>query len=174
MEVWSREISGCPMYILSQKLKNLKAILKVWNKEVFGDIHGMVRSAQTNLNGVQQQISVFGYSDELNEQEILAQNKLDQTLSYQEEFWRSKARVNRFTHGDRNTSFFHKMTKIMYASKQMSILKTGDNILESQDDIEQHVLNYYTNLYCSENACTNSDFTSNAIPNMVSMEDNIM
>lgn len=66
------------------------------------------------------------------------------------------------------------MTKIRYASKQMTMLKSGDLTLDSQQDIEQHVLNFYTNLYCSENTCSNSDFISNAIPNLVSMEDNLM
>lgn len=56
----------------------------------------------------------------------------------------------------------------------MSMMISGDCVLESQENIEQHVLSYYTNLYCSENSCTNSDFVSNTIPNLVSMEDNLM
>lgn len=37
-DTWSKHVVGCPMYILSQKLKNLKCQLKSWNKEVFGDV----------------------------------------------------------------------------------------------------------------------------------------
>lgn len=38
-EVWKRPFYGCPMVVLSQKLKALKKELKVWNKEVFGDVN---------------------------------------------------------------------------------------------------------------------------------------
>lgn len=56
----------------------------------------------------------------------------------------------------------------------MSILKSGDSILDNQADIEQHVLDYYTNLFGTENVCTNSYFISNVIPNLVTVEDNAM
>jgi len=32
---------GCPI-VLKQKLKSLKAVLKVWNKETFGNVMKMI------------------------------------------------------------------------------------------------------------------------------------
>lgn len=42
------------MYILSQKLKNLKARLKDWNKSTFGDVHSQVKAALADLDMIQQ------------------------------------------------------------------------------------------------------------------------
>ncbi|KAF1890286.1 hypothetical protein Lal_00013539 [Lupinus albus] len=56
-------------------------------------------------------------------QENLAQNELLQALVVEEDFWREKTRVNWQVGGDRNTSFFHKVTKITQASKALSTLR---------------------------------------------------
>lgn len=49
MEVWSRRIVECPMYILAQKLKMLKVELKVWNRQVFGNFHARVKATATKV-----------------------------------------------------------------------------------------------------------------------------
>lgn len=162
------------MFILSQKLKTLKYALKTWNKEAFGDVQTMIDYAQANLNAIQQQIASAGYTDSLLDQELTAQQELDSTLAYQEEFQREKARINWFTQGDRNTSFFHKLTKVRHASKQLSVLKVGDSFIDNQADIEHHVLDYYTSLYASGNSSIETDFASIFIPNLASYEDNVM
>ena len=41
-QCWNNQIIGCPMLILSQKLKMLKEALKLWNKNTFGDVHSQV------------------------------------------------------------------------------------------------------------------------------------
>lgn len=62
---WNSSISGCSMYILSQKLKNLKSALKCWNKEHFGNVHDKVRLAEENVSRIQDQIFISGYIDDL-------------------------------------------------------------------------------------------------------------
>lgn len=36
---WKQNVAGCPMFILSTKLKILKDKLKIWNKEVLRNVH---------------------------------------------------------------------------------------------------------------------------------------
>jgi len=45
-DCWNENITGCHMYILSTKLKLLKNKLKLWNKEVFGNVHVLVSDAE--------------------------------------------------------------------------------------------------------------------------------
>lgn len=71
-EAWSMSIIGCPMFVLMQKLKNLKAKFKVWNKHVFGDINQNVDNAMELVDQIQQKISDAGFSDSLHEQEVQA------------------------------------------------------------------------------------------------------
>jgi len=44
-QCWNNPIVGCPMYVLSQKLKVLKENLKSWNKNSLGNIHNRVSMA---------------------------------------------------------------------------------------------------------------------------------
>lgn len=50
-----------------------------------------------------------GFSDSLHELEIKAQPELQRALSSKESFWKQKANLSRFTRGDRNTAFFHRI-----------------------------------------------------------------
>jgi hypothetical protein len=49
LDCWNTDILGCPMYIMSQKLKILKGRLKTWNKNYFGNDHDLVNSAELKL-----------------------------------------------------------------------------------------------------------------------------
>lgn len=141
-EVWSNPVFGCPMYVLSPKLENVKAALKDWNINVFGNIDLRVKNAIDAVDRIQQDINIQGASESLIQQEALAQVELHQALSFEEEFWREKARINWHCSGDRNTSYFHRLTKINQASKSMTMLRKDDTLLIDQTDIEHHVLDY--------------------------------
>lgn len=78
----------------------------------------------------------------------------------------------RFSQGDRNTSFFHKVTKIHQVSRTMSIFKSGDAVLDGKAAIENHGLAYFTDLYTTANLCMNSALVARTIPNPVSRKDN--
>jgi hypothetical protein len=41
---WNTLVVGCPMFILSQKLKMLKEKLKTWNKDIFGNVRDQIES----------------------------------------------------------------------------------------------------------------------------------
>lgn len=103
---WNTSVSGYPMFILSQKLKTLKNALKSWNKDKFGNVHAKVKSAEENVNRIQQQISISGYSDALMDQEKITQYDLNQALHFQELFWKEKSVIDWQNAGDRYTSFF--------------------------------------------------------------------
>lgn len=162
------------MFILAQKLRNLKAAFKHWNKETFGDVHLKVKHALHDLDVIQKQIHYAGHSDELQVVEQQAQISLQQALSFEETFWKEKSRLRWFNEGDRNTSFFHKVTRLRNAAKQMSILKRGDTILDSPAEIEEHVLDFYSTLYASDNKCAPSYWIGKVIPSLVSPTNNAM
>lgn len=66
---WKIPVVGCPIYILSSKVKALKEKLKIWNKEVFGNIHCFVKEAEDKLKAVQDLIHLHGHSDVLMQEE---------------------------------------------------------------------------------------------------------
>ncbi|KAF1892478.1 hypothetical protein Lal_00010944 [Lupinus albus] len=76
--------------------------------------------------------------------------------------------------GDMNTSFFHKITKIRQASKALFTLRDGEHILVNQEQIAQHTLAYFTDLYVSPNDVRPNQLIQSVIPTLVSEEDNMM
>lgn len=76
------------------KLRNLKSVLKVWNKEQFGDVHQNVKQALQHLNDVHSQMQKIGYNDELVVQEQNAHTELNKALLFKEQFWHEETRVN--------------------------------------------------------------------------------
>ncbi|XP_019451698.1 PREDICTED: uncharacterized protein LOC109353792 [Lupinus angustifolius] len=107
-------------------------------------------------------------------QENKAQKDLLDALMTEEIFWKEKARVKWFTQGDRNTSFFHKVTKIRHATKSISRLLTNDNILSNQEDIDNHIIGYYKDLFASPNDTHTNNLIHDVIPPLVNQEENSM
>lgn len=114
---WNTHIVGCPMLVLSKKLQILKSNLKMWNKTVFGNVHQLVSQAESNLQNIQNQIQTNGHTDTLIQQEKKAQGDLDLALNKEETFWFEKSKVKWHMEGDRNTAYFHRVTKIKKYNK---------------------------------------------------------
>ncbi|XP_019455110.1 PREDICTED: uncharacterized protein LOC109356233 [Lupinus angustifolius] len=171
---WSNTVVGCPMYVLSNKLKGLKTIFKSRNKEVFDNIHLRVKNALTSFELIQQKLSAEGQTDLLLAQEEQAQKDLLVASNSEEEFWKEKSRLNWKISDDRNTSYFHNISKIRFATKSMSMLRKEDTTLLDQHAIEEHVLDYFTNLYASKNETLPSSLISQVIPQLVFDDGNIM
>lgn len=55
-EVWKDKVYGCPMFILSAKLKTLKERLKTWNRNTFGNVQNYVSIAERTLKEIQSEI----------------------------------------------------------------------------------------------------------------------
>lgn len=102
----------------------------------------------------------------------MAQFELQQALSFEEDFWREKSRLNWRCYGDKNTDIFYRVNKLRYASKSMSLLKNGDAILEDPSEIAQHVLNYYSSLYATSNDCQPNDLINRVVVAVVTKEYN--
>jgi hypothetical protein len=60
---WNVNVVGCPMYVLSEKLKRLKVELKTWNKNVFGNIHEIVKLARSKVDSIQVLLDTNGPTD---------------------------------------------------------------------------------------------------------------
>jgi hypothetical protein len=65
LDCWNTSVVGCPMFVLTKKLKILKDKLKVWNKSCFGNVDVSVTAAEYNLQHIQVQIQQLGPSDSL-------------------------------------------------------------------------------------------------------------
>jgi len=142
-EAWNINIVGCPMFVLNQKLKILKQKLKIWNKIVFGNVHNLVKEADKKLSIVQSNIDLLGISDSLMEEHKAAQIALENALNIEEEYWREKSKVAWHSDGERNTKYFHSLSKIKNTSKLINSLVIGDNMISDPEQISSHITEHF-------------------------------
>lgn len=106
METWNKDMVGTGMYRLQLKLVHVKEAFKVWNKSIFGDVHLLLVVATLWMARIQQLIDEHGLDDDLHVEDLHAQLLLTKVLNCQDQFWREKARHQRFVCGDRNFAYF--------------------------------------------------------------------
>ncbi|XP_019435980.1 PREDICTED: uncharacterized protein LOC109342436 [Lupinus angustifolius] len=92
----------------------------------------------------------------------------------EEIFWKEKARINWYNHGDRNTAYFHIITNIKHVTKAMSLFKSREELLTDYDVIAFHVLDYYTTLFASPNLFSSINLIQEVIPSLITEADNLM
>lgn len=168
-QAWSQQIYGCPMFVLSEKLKCVKQALKSWNRNHFGHIQQNVHLASKALDDIQR--ANQSSTPDL-DAEFRAHLKLDQALHLQACFWKDRSRIRWHTGGDRCTEFFHKYTRIKQATKGISVLQHEGSLLTTQDAIEGKVISYFSTLYSSPNVCTPNSLIHDVIPELVTSTDN--
>ncbi|KAL2322620.1 hypothetical protein Fmac_026999 [Flemingia macrophylla] len=102
---WGYPAHGDAMRILFFKLRSVKKDLRIWNKDVFGNVHTRVSTTCKALEDVQVN------PNHSPEEELAAQRTLMSELTLEEAFWKEKVRVKWMTDSDRNTEFFFNMVK---------------------------------------------------------------
>jgi len=102
---------------------------------------------------IQQLIDEHGVDDDLYAQELCAQLLLTKALNCQDQFWREKARHQRFIYGDRNSAYFHRLAKIKSSFMPISLLMEGEVRITEPRDIENHVLQYFQGILGVDNSC---------------------
>ncbi|CAA7017011.1 unnamed protein product [Microthlaspi erraticum] len=106
-------------------LNKLEAVLRKWNREVFGDVQK------------QREAEMLKEFDTVREQEEL--------------IWAQKARETWIAHGDRNTTFFHTSTIIRRRRNRIEMLKNDEGTwLSDKSELEGLAVEYYRRLYSME------------------------
>ena len=77
---------GLPSFILTKKLRALKADLKKWNSEEFGDLALRKKNLLTELMGLDAREELLGLSDEDQFRHIQLKGDIEQLASLDEIF----------------------------------------------------------------------------------------
>ena len=98
----SYSFTGSPSFILTQKLKALKADLKKWNREVFSDL-AFRKNLLTKLFGLDAREELVGLSNEVQIRRIQLKGDIEHLASLEEISWRQKSRALFVKEGDNNS-----------------------------------------------------------------------
>ncbi|XP_028101320.1 uncharacterized protein LOC114300668 [Camellia sinensis] len=143
---------GSAGYILLKKLKPLKVGLKKWNVEVFGNIINKLKASEAYLHNLELVVE----DRELDEAEIRtrreARAEVWRLSKIVERIWLQKSRMNWTLKGDRNTRFFHVMTKCRQSRNEINFITKGEVVYEDPSHVKRKVFQHFKGHF-SEDWC---------------------
>ncbi|XP_057771151.1 uncharacterized protein LOC130990949 [Salvia miltiorrhiza] len=146
---WNQSVDAlCPILRVMLKLKRMRLDLRVWNKDIFGNVDVSIARGQTDLMNLQNRISETGYTEELFDAEVSCQAKLNIALTRKNSLLQQKSRATWLKDGDRNTAFFHRIAKFKKRKTQLTRLFI-DGVLDVYDPtiIERHLIDHFSSLF---------------------------
>ncbi|KAK1661707.1 hypothetical protein QYE76_049866 [Lolium multiflorum] len=143
---WEEASSGGPTS-LAQKLQAVHQALHAWDCKVLGEPTRRLKELQTELNSAME----GSLSDEATAKIQAIQLEIENLHEQDELKWVQRSRANWMKSGDRNTTFFHNFAT---ARKKINLIKQlkdeGSNWIEDEDDLADHINNYFGNLFSRE------------------------
>ncbi|OMO62548.1 Endonuclease/exonuclease/phosphatase [Corchorus olitorius] len=144
-EACKQEFPGSAPFRLTRKLKVAREKLKVWNKRVFGDLQKKKLEVQDELAKVQ--IDLVG-RNEFFEKEKELRKTFEYILEQEQLFWMQKSRFDWIVKGERNTKFFHIMTKKRRRkNKILKIRRSDGSHTEDEKEIEFTIIEHFKNIF---------------------------
>ncbi|MCH91714.1 RNA-directed DNA polymerase (Reverse transcriptase), partial [Trifolium medium] len=142
---WQQQVNQTWMaFMLKEKLKVLKANLKVWNKEVFRNIDRRIETLVEEIKEFDLKVEdgPFSLGD------VLARSKglsdLWGLLRVKELQLIQRSRSQWLKEGDANTGYFHASVKERCRKNSILALRVGDRWVESVSEVRAEIVDYFT------------------------------
>ena len=146
----SYNVSGSPSFVLVQKLRLLKADLRRWNVEEFGDVnfkkYELLLQIQ-DLERVEEQRPLFVEERVSQEQ---SNSDYENLLLSEEIHWRQKSRATWLQEGDKNTRFFHRVANSNRRFNSFARLSIQGVLTSDQDEIGEGLVSFYSELFSDD------------------------
>ena len=118
---------GSASYILSRKLKEVKSLLKTWNRDCFGtlDLNKKLALSQVKEWDSVEEVRVLTMKEAKAKKE--AKDSFKKWVSLEEIYWRQKSRETWLKASDRNIGFFHRIANFHFRKNTIARIKiNGD------------------------------------------------
>ena len=133
----SLQFSGSFSFVLASKLKALKGILKVWNKEVFGRVELKKKRGLSRISFWDEVEKDKELSLAEAEERQKARENYKEWVDLEEVSWRQKSREIWLKEGDRNTGFFHRMANSHRRRNSISSIRINGRNLVKEVEVKE-------------------------------------
>lgn len=173
-KAWSIDCTGDPLRIFSQKLKETKQALSLWNKDTFKNIFQATIEAKDDVLLKETQPK-SNFTEVTNIEYKQAKAKLQFHLSLEDEFWRQKARIKWLQEGDENSKNFNAMVNQRRNRLVISRIKDSNgNWTSDPISIKNQFSDYFKSILSSPTYIHEDASLLNHIPHLITENDNIL
>ena len=139
--------TGTFSFVLDAKLRALKAVLKTWNKEVFGFIEARKGEALSQVVYWDEKEKGSALNLEESEARKEAREAYKNWVLRKEISWRQKSREVWLKEGDNNTRFFHRMSNAHSRRNWLSKMKVNGCWFSEENELKASVVGAFQNLF---------------------------
>ncbi|XP_026396223.1 uncharacterized protein LOC113290848 [Papaver somniferum] len=100
VDCWENAIPGSSAFSVARKLKDIKLQIRVWNKDVYGNIKTNIDESKQYLNWLR----IHYFKEDRGQVLADARKQLKNWLDIEEKFWKTKSRDQLIKLGDQNIS----------------------------------------------------------------------
>ncbi|MCI11307.1 transposon TX1 putative protein, partial [Trifolium medium] len=136
-------------FVLQEKLKGLKGVIKAWGEEVYGAIDSKIRLLVEDIKDVDVKGELVSLSEEEVANRKLFFSELWHLLKSKESMIVQRSRARWLKEGDANTSYFHKCLKVRSNGNSIRALQVNGSWLESPGQIHQATVDFLKNQFTS-------------------------
>ena len=161
-EIW-KQASGRP---IRDKIALTRTAIVEWSKTQYRNSRLIIEAKKQELDSA--------LSSTVNDAEVIKKINADLLAAYraEEEFWRQRSRLLWLKLGDRNTGYFHAVSKNRKRLNSFSVIEdAAGNMVYKEGQIAQVITNYYQALFTSKEG-DRERTVNEALQKMVSDEEN--
>ena len=140
------EFQGTKSYVLMEKMKALKVMLRSWNKETFGIVEERKKQALQKANHWSNIECLRPLSQEETVEKVGAVEEYKKWAVLEETYWRQKSREIWLKEGDKNTRF-HRMANSHRRRNTISELYINGKLVKEEEALRQGIANTFESLF---------------------------
>ncbi|XP_055959750.1 uncharacterized protein LOC130014830 [Mercurialis annua] len=158
---WSNISLKMPNANLVFRLRELRNLVKIWNRDIFGNLNSKFDAVQAEITALES-LADFGSLSELDGSRLSTLKSESNQLSIHiKSLWHQKLRLNWNFHGETNSKYFHTVASLHSKNNIISEVIIDGVSFKSPLDIKQRTHAFYKALYKKNSQVS---FTLDSLP----------
>ncbi|XP_062089326.1 uncharacterized protein LOC133795881 [Humulus lupulus] len=150
-EVWAKEFTGTEMFVVVQKLKAVKSMLKDFNKHIIGDVAVQYHQSLQDLQLIQEKLHKDPLNEMLVAKEVETRQLLKVAAKNYNSFFAQKEKIGWIKEGDDNTKLFHRSIKMKREQSKVYAIRTEQGTwVDDYEKVTEAFVEFYKKLLGGE------------------------